>query len=353
MSTQEQALAVRRGAGLFRHGDRGLISVTGGDRTRWLQGMLSNDVAALAPGPEASGCYAALLTPKGKIVADLQVLLRAGAFWLDLAAEAVEGVSHRLERYIIADDVTLTDVSQSYGRLGIEGPNAGEILTAAGVEGLPSQADAVVDASVGGVEAAIARYGWTGEEAFQLFVAKGAEQSVASELLSAGESQGIVAASAEVMDILRIEAGVPRLGRELSEDVLPDEAHLARAISLTKGCYTGQEILARLQSRGQVNHLLVGLEFPDAGAPPELGAEIWADPTDGGGRGRPIGAVTSVCQSPKAGRIALAFVRRAQAEPGTSVRLGDQRARVVELPFEAAGVARDGPRASSAAPSES
>jgi len=335
MNPQQQVLALRSGAGLFRHGDRGLISVAGEDRIRWLQGMVSNDVAGLAAGPENSGCYAALLTPKGKIVADLQVMLRGDVFWLELAGFAVEGVCQRLERYIIADDVTLSDESQSLGRIGIEGPAAGQILRAAGVASLPTGADAVVDASIGGVETVIARFGWTGEEAFQLFVPRTSEQAVATELMAAGRDHGIVAADAEALEILRIEAGIPRLGRELSEEVLPDEARLSRAISLDKGCYTGQEIVARLHSRGQVNHLLVGLVLSDPVAP---GAEIWADAGNEADRGRPVGEVTSSCRSPKAGPIGLAFVRRAQAEPGTLVRLGDQTARVAQLPFAAAEV---------------
>ena len=335
---------MRRAAGLFRHADRGLISVTGTDRTRWLQGMLSNDVASLAPGPEASGCYAALLTPKGKIVADMQVMLRGDAFWLELAAAAVEGVSARLERYIIADDVTLTDESQAFARLGVEGPAASRVLAGAGADALPTGADSLVDTSIAGVGAAIARFGWSGEEGFQLFVPQAEGERVAAALLAAGSADGIVEADSEVLEILRVEAGVPSLGRELSEEVLPDEARLSRAISFTKGCYTGQEIVARLHSRGQVNHLLVGLTLPQ-GEEPQVGAKIWADGVGGeakSGSPRPIGELTSVARSPKMGWIGLAFVRRAQAEPGTPVRLGDGMARVARLPFAQAGVSGAG-----------
>jgi len=381
MSTLERALGVRRAAGLFRGADRGLIAVTGEDRTRWLQGMLSNDVASLAAGPEGSGCYAALLTPKGKIVTDLQVLLRADSFWLELAKDSLADVVQRLERYIIADDVTLSDQSRTYGRLGIEGPAAARILTSAGVKEFPTGVDAVVDTSLavssggssGRLDIALARFGWTGEEAFQLFFPAASEQAVASELLAAGSELGLIEAEAEVLEILRIEAGVPRLGRELSEDVMPDEARLARAVSLTKGCYTGQEIVARLHSRGQVNHLLVGLEFLAADSPESLaalaslepGEEIWAQPPEAASDARPapsatparparparpIGRLTSICESPSAGRIGLAYVRRAQAEPGTRVRLAEQTARVVGLPFEAAEISGARPPASADLP---
>ena len=332
---QELVVAVRRSAGLFRHAERGVIAVRGGDRSRWLQGMVSNDVASLSPGPTSSGCYAALLTPKGKIVADMHVLLRPDAFWLDLAASATAGVIERLDRYIIADDVTLCDESQALARLAVEGPSAEAVLRAAGVDELPGS-DAVLDGCVGGVEVAIARFGWTGETGFQLFVPRHSEEAIAAALIEAGADSGLVEASDEALEILRIEAGVPRLGRELSEDVLPDEARLSRAISYSKGCYTGQEIIARLHSRGQVNHLLVGLRLGDD-ATAEVGAEIWPDSDEPGesGPGRAIGELTSICLSPEMGQIGLAFVRRAQSEPGTRLRIAGTAASVVSLPFSA------------------
>jgi folate-binding protein YgfZ len=342
---QEEALAVRRSAGLFRHTDRAVIAVRGEDRSRWLQGMVSNDVASLSAGAENSGCYAALLTPKGKIVADMQILLRPDAFWLDLPAFAAAGVMERLERYIIADDVTLSDESQAIGHLGVEGPAAEGVLRDAGADSLPAS-DAVLDVSLAGVEVAIARFGWTGESGFQIFVPGESEAIVAAALMDAGASRGLVDASSEALEILRIEAGVPRLGRELSEDVLPDEARLSRAISHTKGCYTGQEIIARLHSRGQVNHLLVGLRL-EKESELEIGAEIWPDSagtadSSESPAGRPVGEVTSTCRSPEMGQIALAFVRRAQAEPGTRLSVAGAAARVVRLPIVSAGGSDEG-----------
>jgi len=193
----------------------------------------------------------------------------------------------------------------------------------------------------------VARFGWSGELGFQLLLPRASEPAVASALLEAGAESGLVEADAEALEILRIEAGMPRLGHELSEDVLPDEARLSRAISYTKGCYTGQEIVARLHSRGQVNHLLVGIEFSQGEAPAE-GAEIWpcasgaagTDAKPGGDRA--IGELTSIAHSPEAGWIALGFVRRAHAEPGTHVRIGDHTVRVSQLPFERAGVSGAG-----------
>jgi len=127
-----------------------------------------------------------------------------------------------------------------------------------------------------------------------------------------------------VLEILRIESGTPRQGFELSEDVLPAEARLDAAISATKGCYVGQEIVARLRSRGQVNHLLVGLRFE--GRLPERGARLSAG-------GKRTGEITSVAWSPQSGPIGLGFVRREHSEPGTEVDVDGQRAIVTALPF--------------------
>lgn len=324
MTPAEQATAVRRGAGVFRLSSAGLFSVTGEDSTRWLGGMVSNDVQSLAEGPESSGCYAALLTPKGMIVADLHVMKRPHGYWVETAPEAIDEVLARLDRYIIADDVTLSRLGAEVARLGLEGPKAPAVLAAA-VGTLPSLSpDCVADVQISEVRVSVARYGFAGEPAFQLFMPSGQADAVAAALLA--EDPDCIEAGPEALEILRIEAGTPRWGAELADDVLPDEARLERAISVEKGCYTGQEIVARLRSRGQVNHLMVGLDFGDNA--PEVGAVIQAGD-------RTTGEVTSVCESATAGRIGLGFVRRAHAEPGTEVQVAGQVATVVALPHVA------------------
>lgn len=324
MSAAEQAAAVRRGAGLFALEARGLLAVSGGDRVRWLDGMVSNDVAGLAPGPERSGCYAALLTPQGRIVADLHVLLRPAELWIETASEAAGPVRARLERYVIADDVQLADRSAALGRLGLEGPEAPAILAAAG--GDPDLApDACGEVRIAAAEVVVAAFGWSGEPAFQLFTPPGVRDAVAEALLAA--APGLLRADAETLEILRIEAGVPRLGSELDETVLPDEARLERAVSRTKGCYTGQEVVARMASRGRVGHRLVGLRFAD-GEPPAAEEPVLA-------AARRVGEVTSACRSPALGAIALAYVRRPHDEPGGELSVAGRAARVCALPFAA------------------
>lgn len=184
---------------------------------------------------------------------------------------------------------------------------------------------------IAGVPVRVAAYGFTGEEGFQLFAPASAEASVHEALLRAGDPMGAVEGDAALLELLRVEAGTPWLGRELDETVLPAEARLERAVSTTKGCYTGQEVVARLRTRGRVNHLLVGLR-PASGDAPAAGTELRAD-------GRRVGEVTSAVRSPRFGPIALGFVRAECAEPGTGLAWEAGRVRVEALPFGSEGVA--------------
>jgi len=326
MNAGEQARAVRRGAGLFALPERGLAAVRGDDRVRWLNGMLSNDVASLGAPPARGGCYAARLTRQGRIVADVHVVWRPEAFWLETAREAVPGLLEDLDRFLVADDVELEDASAGWERLALEGPRAGRVLAAAGAP-CELAADDAAAVRLGHAEIVVAAFGWSGEPALQLFVPAGSAQEVADLLRRAAERDGtpLVEGGREALEILRVEAGVPLLGTELGQDVLPDEAHLEHAISTTKGCYTGQEVVARLRSRGQVAHRLVGIVF-DADHPAPAGARL----RDGD---KAVGEVTSSCVSPECGAIGLGFVRRAAAEPGRALDADGVRATVAELPF--------------------
>ncbi|HVP28915.1 MAG TPA: glycine cleavage T C-terminal barrel domain-containing protein [Myxococcota bacterium] len=335
------ATAVRRGAGVFALDGRGLLVVRGGERVRWLNGMITNDVAKLAPGPDRSGCHALLLTQIGRIVADLHVLLRSDAFWLETERETVAPARARLERLLIADDVVLADESDAFARFGIEGPKAPAVVAAAaGDEGLCQLArHACREARIADVDCVAFAWGWSGEPALQLVVPSAGAAVVREALGRAGEPLGLVSADPATLELLRVEAGVPRYGAELSEEVLPAEARLDDAVSYSKGCYTGQEIVARMRSRGNASHLLVGLVLP-GDAVPARGAAITSD-------GRVVGEVTSAALSPAAGAIALGFVRRGHDALGTRVEVDGLAAEVRELPFvppSAPCVAPDGAR---------
>ena len=317
---EDQVRVARAGAALFPRGDAGLVVVTGADRVRWLDGMLSNDVARLEPGPERSGCPALLLTRKGRIVADPHVLLRPDALWLAVARDAVPAVIATLDRFIVADRVELSDGSDAWDRLALEGPAAPSLLESAAGAPPDLAAGAVADAQLAGIPVVVAAFGVT-PTGRHLFAPAGSGERASAALLAAGATL----AGAEALEILRIEEGLPRLYAELDDDVLPAEAGLDGSISATKGCYTGQEIVARLASRGRVNHRLVGLVF-DVGVPPSRGDAI----RDGT---REVGEITSACVSPGAGAIALGFVRATRAEPGTRLDVAGLPARVAPLPF--------------------
>jgi folate-binding protein YgfZ len=346
--TLEQTLAATRGAAaLFDMRDRGLIEVRGGDRVRWLDGMISGDVPALEAEGSGSGCYATLLTNRGAIIADLHVARWDETFWLECARGAVARVRETLERYVIADDVELSDRSDDHFVLGLEGPEAATILAAAaGEHAAPPAADRWAAVRIGDCEVVVGAFGWSGEPAFQLRLAPDDRATVEAALDASAPGGVLVRGDRDALEVLRVEAGIPALGAELDEDVLPPEARLERAVSTTKGCYVGQEIVARLRSRGQVNHLLVGfrLDVPAAGgAPPAVGTRVSVG-------GRPTGELTSVVRSPGEGWIALGYVRREHAEPGTRVELESARAEVAALPFVAPAAASPPGNASGAGP---
>jgi folate-binding protein YgfZ len=159
-------------------------------------------------------------------------------------------------------------------------------------------------------------------------IPSGHREAVAGKLMALGTEMGLVEAGPEVLEILRIEAGTPRFGAELDETVLPAEARLDRAISLTKGCYIGQEVVARMASRGRTSHRLVGLRLRNTTA--EVGTPILPDASPDS---RKIGEITSVCESPSQGSIALAFVRSAHAATGNAVVVEGRQAEISDLPF--------------------
>ena len=274
-----------------------------------------------------------MLTRQGRIIAFLHVLGFADRFWLETDRDAVAPATAAFEKLIIADDVELLDASPRLARLALDGPAAARVLAAACGRTLALEPDHFEEIEIGGAAAVVAGFGFTGEPAFQLLApAEGGERAAAA-LRAAGAELGLVEGDAELLELLRIEAGTPRFGAEIDESVLPDEARLGNTISTTKGCYIGQEVVARVRSRERLNHLLVGLKLPQGGLPGP-GAELQAE-------GRRVGEVTSAVASPRLGPIALGYLRHDRSAPGTRVELDGRSAEVVELPFP--GVGAGGP----------
>jgi folate-binding protein YgfZ len=335
MTIEEMIGATRRQVGLFDLPDRGLLEVRGEDRVRWLDGMISQDVSALEAGGAESGCYALLLTNRGAIVADLHVGRIDDVYYLESLRSEIPRIRETLDRYIIADDVVLTDRSDELPAIGLEGPEAANLLSQISSPGVRDLGrECWTTSSIAGCEVLIGAFGFSGESAFQIRTSAGDREAVEEAIAQAGnlgDRDGLVRGSVEALEIMRVEAGIAKLGAELDGDVLPPEARLEAAISTTKGCYVGQEIVARLRARGQVNHLLVGFrlvaaELPRVDAPLSVA-------------GRVTGELTSVVSSPSEGMIALGYVRREHAEVGMEIAFEGGCATVAALPIVEVGSA--------------
>jgi len=334
--------AASTSAVLVDRSSEGRLRVTGADRVSWLQGLVTNDVAVLVPG---QGCYAAYLTPQGRMISDLRVLAFEDSLLLDVPAARRLPILERFAQFIITEDVAVEDVTPELARLGIHGPAAPRVLVGAMGEVVTSQAQRVaglaehehVAGEIGGQSVIIAGARDIGRVGYDLYVHAGGLPDVAAALAAAGA----VDVDAETWDTLRIEAGRPLFGADMSTDTIPLEAGLEeRAISQTKGCYAGQEIIIRVLHRGggRVARRLVGLvadAAADPAADPGGGPLAPGAPVHAGGRD--VGVVTSATWSPRLGRaIALGYVHRDSAEPGTIVTIGGDApvdAHVTALPF--------------------
>lgn len=320
--------AVRQSVGAIDLSHRSLIHITGSHRQRFLQAMVTNDTEKLEPG---QGCRAALLTNKGKLVADFTVYADADAYWLDLEPGLAPVLIDALDFFIIADDVALTDVTEQWGLISLQGPDADELLMlACGQEVPPLPQLAHTDCRIAGHNMRLIVRSHTGEEGYQLLAPADALPALWDALWEHRHTCELRAVGLDALDVLRIEAGIPVFGRDMTEDTIPMEANLTDAISYTKGCYVGQEVIARLDARGHVNRRLMGLIL-EGDRLPEPGDRIDAPE-------REAGWVTSAAFSPTLHQpIAMGYVRREVFAPGTALTVqtdgGAISAKVVELPF--------------------
>jgi folate-binding protein YgfZ len=308
---------------LFDLTGRAEIAVMGRDAAEFLNGLVTNDVKRLRPG---EGCAAALLTPKGRMQADLAILRAGEELIVDSDPALVRTLDGLFRKYIFFQQVAIENRTGVTGVLHVEGTGAGDVLRAfLGEEGPAEPHSSVLVAGVRAVRES--RGGWDG---FDLRAPRERLTTLHAALLGAGAA----AAEAPVLEAARIEAGIPRWGAELSEEVLPDEAGLTSRgyVSYTKGCYLGQETVARIRTYGHVNRHLVGLLL-DAAAVPPRGAEIRRGASK-------VGLVTSAIRSERLGRaVALAYVHRDSAAPGTllAVLLPAGPAEAVVTAFPLAG----------------
>jgi folate-binding protein YgfZ len=318
MFSVEHYRALREGAGLLDRSSRGRLRLTGEDRRSYLQGLLSNDIAALTPG---SGCYATLLTAQGRMVSDMYVMETGDAIVMDLEREVTPHIAAHLDRFVITEDVTVADESDRAAQLGVYGPGAAAVVAAALGPEAPAPRDleqmpVLANRTLPGGESAvlIVRRDDVGVAGFDVMVAAHRADRMADALRRAGA----VAVDHEAAEVVRVEAGRPAFLLDMTSDTIPLEAGIEdRAISLTKGCYVGQEIIIRVLHRGhgRVARRLVGLVLDSGAAVPAHGDRIRAGD-------REIGSVTSAVRSPALERaIALGYVHRDFAAPGTRVSI--------------------------------
>jgi folate-binding protein YgfZ len=333
---REHSALIRR-AGVLDLSCRTRLCLLGPDRQKFLNGQVTNDVKALAPG---AGCYAALVSAKGKLQADLFVYCLDEELLLDAEPGFADALRNRLEKYIIADDVQVADASTDYGLLSVQGPEADKVVSRIGFStNLPAarhQVTSFEDVTLGRVY--IANQPRLNSAGYDLFVPTPAVPAVADKLVAAARALGGGPAGWDAFEIARVEAGIPRFPVDMDETNLAPEAGLENsAISYTKGCYIGQEIIARLRTYGHPSRRLRGLVLEQSAVPPPKKADKLVKD------GKEVGYVTSAVNSPRLGSIlALAYVRREVDQPGDTLLVrsaqGEIPARITHLPFELPGI---------------
>jgi folate-binding protein YgfZ len=328
--------AARRGAAFLERESRGKIAVAGNDRKTYLHAMLTNDIATLEPG---TGCYAAYLTAQGRMITDLRVLEVGDMTLLELRAGDVPAVLEKLDAFIFTEDVRLGDLTAAFAEIRVAGPSAASVVAAALGRGTPPGTPPSAEnlrawpefrnarAALEGQMVLVVATRELGVPGFDLFVEHAHRGRLADALAAAGAER----MSDQAAGVLRIEAGTPLFGVDMDAETIPLEAGIeGRAISFSKGCYPGQEVIVRVVHRGggRVARRLVGLTLADDRTP-SPGEPLYAGD-------REVGKIRSAAWSPSLGRpVALAYAHRDFTDPGTELRVGSARAIVTALPFVA------------------
>jgi folate-binding protein YgfZ len=315
----QELSVLRSGCAVFDLGWRAKITVMGKDRVRWLHNVVSNDVRGLPPN---CGAYNFVLNAQGRILGDVYVYNRGESFLIDTDRSQVEPLMTAMKRYIIMDKVEMAVADQIFA-VGFCGPQAGQILAEAGISSQIQDLEplALRDLAATGLDQVLVRGpankpGW-----FEIWTNADRAGDIRERLIHAGAQR----VGAEALETWRVLQGIPNYGQDIRDRDLPQETGQMQALSFTKGCYIGQEIVERIRSRGHVHRTFVGFEFPGDAPDP---AKFEAD-------GRSVAEVTSVARVPSGSgqkAIGLGYVRREIAADG-QVDLNGLKARIVELPF--------------------
>jgi folate-binding protein YgfZ len=318
--TRAEFQALRSGCAVYDLGWRSKIVVSGKDRVRWLNGMITNNIRDLQPG---QGNYNFLLTPQGHIQGDLYAYNRGDYLILGSERSQTPVILDRLKKYIIMDKVELEDVSDQLTSIGLQGPKSNEVLGGAGF-GAPEVAPMqIADFVWNDIGLSITRMANEHFVSYELWMSAASAPAVWDALVSAGARP----AGMDALELFRIAAGIPRYGQDIRDRDLPQETSQEQALNFSKGCYIGQEIVERIRARGAVHRTLAG--FVLDGNTPALGTKISFN-------GKEVGEVTSALPVPsQAGErvLALGIIRREVSKPGTQVQIGESTASVSALPF--------------------
>jgi tRNA-modifying protein YgfZ len=292
--------ALRSSAAWIDFSDRGKIRAVGDDRVRLLHAMTTNDIKNLGVG---EGLYTFFLTAQGRIVADAYIYNSGESLFLDTEPETASKLRDHLDKYIIADDVTLEDETEQWAAVGLEGPGVHELAVALGIS-MPLKKYSIVEWGAGFV----ARVGGTGAEGIRIFTPQSQKQDLIKRLVAVN----VPSASAEEARLVRLENGIPRYSDDIGDRFLVQETQQLHGVHFNKGCYLGQEIVERVRSRGQVHRLLTSIRITST-TPPVATTKLTAE-------GKDVAEITSAAYSPAFGEVvALAYVRTEAA--GTKPRM--------------------------------
>jgi len=337
--TRAEFAALRAGCGVYDLGSRAKIVLTGSDRMRWLNGMVTNNIRDLEVD---RGVYAFLLNPQGRILGDLCAYNRGESIQVDTDRSQLEKILATFDHYIIMDDVEVANRSDELTVVGLAGPKSRDVLKAAGIQ-IPElqllQAFAIQCAcECGCLECTVVRGAYEDQESYEIWLAPAHLKPLWDTLLKAG---GATPVGSDAIELHRIALGIPRYGQDIRERDLPQETEQAHALNFIKGCYVGQEIVERIRSRGNVHRKFTGFVLepePALIAPgtPSDGTKTAATNTKITSGGKDVGEVTSLASLPtRHGNktVALGYIRREVSAPGTEVEIGGARAVVASLPF--------------------
>jgi len=319
-SVRDAFRAVTSTCAVYPLSSRAKISLTGSDRVRWLNGMVTNNIRDLQAG---HGVYAFLLNPQGHILGDLYAYHCGEDLLVDTDQSQRQKILTSFDHYIIMDDVEVTDISSARTAIGVAGPNAGAALHAAGLQVPELGPLQIANLEWQQIHLSVVRGEHADYPSYEIWIAPDSAQKMIGALLASGATL----ADSAALELYRIALGVPRYGQDIRERDLPQETEQARALNFNKGCYVGQEIVERIRSRGNVHRKFTG--FLVSGPPLAPGTKIQMESKD-------VGEITSsaTIPAPRGDRaVALGYIRREVGIPGKEIPISESTAIVTEPPF--------------------